>query len=405
MKPGFKISKAMHFNLEKITSQSGFQTGGTDSCPGASRDKATLACGGQWTRSESLTIAPPPYAQRACRIALLLCCSAAVLGQPFALEVTASPTSTPAPLVPRIVGDWVQCYKPVGDVFPGPDSSRFKAGRHYADWQVNDHAIVKGPDGRWHAFGITHPAVPSGEPNPHEAEWLLFHAAAPAGTFKKHYAAGQWLDQVKVLPPAARPGEFREIHSPSIIRHADQYWMFYGYSPIRLAVSRDLWTWEPRGELFKQEGSARDPSVSVHDGKFYMCYTTRQSILVRTSMDLLIWSEPSTVFSLAEGETGGPESPTLIALHGGFYLIWCRWDAQLSKEGVTYQDRSFVYFSKDPLNFRDRQPLAEIQGHAPELFQDEEGDWWISSAERPRTGVNIAPVRWEPAGAAGAAHP
>ena len=38
-----------------------------------------------------------------------------------------------------------------------------------------------GPDGRWHAFGITHPAVAAGEPNPHEAEWLLFHAAAPAG--------------------------------------------------------------------------------------------------------------------------------------------------------------------------------------------------------------------------------
>jgi hypothetical protein len=134
----------------------------------------------------------------------------------------------------------------------------------------------------------------------------------------------------------------------------------------------------------------------VCDGIFYMRYTTRQSILVRTSRDLLHWSDPSTVFSLAPGETGGPGSPTLLAQHGGFYLIWCRWDAELSKRHVTYQDRSFVYFSTHPLNFRDRAPVAEIQGHAPELFQDEDGDWWISSAERPYRGVSIAPIKWEP---------
>jgi beta-fructofuranosidase len=116
---------------------------------------------------------------------------------------------------------------------------------------------------------------------------------------------------------------------------------------------------------------------------------------VRTSRDLLRWSDPVTVFSLAAGETGGPESPTLLALHGGFYLVWCRWDAKRSLAGVTYQDRSFVFYSDNPLNFRDRDPVAEIQGHAPELFQDEDGGWWISSAERPYRGVSIAPITWE----------
>ena len=397
MKPHLQILTSMNFNLEKITFQVARIVGRSLSRSGAPIDGALRECCGRRTKNHSMPSVPSPSPIRAFLLSLALYCSTGVLGAPLVPPGAQAPAPTPAPLVPRIVGDWVQVYKPEADVFPGPDSPRFKAGHNYADWQVNDHAIMKGPDGRWHAFGITHPAVPSGEPNPHEAEWLLFHAAAPFGSFKQHYASGHWQDQAKVLPPATRPGEFREIHSPSIIRHADQYWMFYGYSPIRLAVSRDLWTWEPRGELFKQDGSARDPSVSMHNGTFYMCYTTRQSILVRTSIDLLHWSEPSTVFSLAEGETGGPESPTLLALHGGFYLIWCRWDAQLSKLGATYQDRSFVYFSNDPLNFHDRAPIAEIQGHAPELFQDEEGDWWISSAERPSTGVNIAPVRWGPA--------
>jgi hypothetical protein len=48
------------------------------------------------------------------------------------------------------------------------------------------------------------------------------------------------------------------------------------------------------------------------------------------------------------------------------------------------------------MDFKNRKPVAEIQSHAPELFQDEDGDWWISSAERPFRGVSIAPVKWQP---------
>jgi hypothetical protein len=48
------------------------------------------------------------------------------------------------------------------------------------------------------------------------------------------------------------------------------------------------------------------------------------------------------------------------------------------------------------MDFKNRKPVAEIQSHAPELFQDEDGDWWISSAERPYRGVSIAPVKWQP---------
>lgn len=340
-------------------------------------------------------------------IAALLsaCVSKASLAVCLSLSANAAPVDGPGNreisadrvLVPRIHGEWVHVYEPQSDIFLGPDSRRFKAGQRYEHWQVNDHAILKGPDGRWHAFGITHPAVAAGEPDPHEAEWLLFHAAAPAGPLKQHCVPGRWQDQAKILPPSERPNEVQAIHSPFIVHHDNEYWMFYGYSPIRYATSRDLWSWQPRGELFREEGSARDPSVMLHEGVYYMSYTTRQSVRVRTSRDLLHWSEPTTVFSLAPGETGGPESPTVLALHGGFYLLWCRWDAKLSDAGSTYQDRSFVYFSDTPLNFHDRGPVAEIAGHAPELFQDEDGDWWISSAERPFPGVSLAPVRWEAA--------
>jgi beta-fructofuranosidase len=235
-------------------------------------------------------------------------------------------------LVPVIQGEWIHVYQPQPDAFPGPDSPRFKTGKRYGDWQVNDHCILKEPDQRWHAFGITHPAIPGHELNPHEGEWMSFHAVAGEGTFKQHAKPGAWKDHPKILPPSARPGEIKENHAPFTVFHDGQYWMFYGKSPIRYATE----------------------------------------------------------------EGGGPESPSILALHGGFYLIWCRWDPKLSKKGFTYQDRSFVFFSNTPMDFKNRQPVAEIQSHAPELFQDEDGDWWISSAERPNRGVSIAPVKWQP---------
>lgn len=107
----------------------------------------------------------------------------------FAAATFASPSPPLSAVpIPRIVGAWVHVYQPNGDVFPGPDSPRFKAGRHYPDWQVNDHAILKGPDGRWHAFGITHPAVAAGETGGPESPTLLalhggFHLKLAAVVF------------------------------------------------------------------------------------------------------------------------------------------------------------------------------------------------------------------------------
>ncbi len=38
-----------------------------------------------------------------------------------------------------------------------------------------------------------------------------------------------------------------------------------------------------------------------------------------------------------------------------------------------------------------RSPAAETV-----LVPVIQGDWWISSAERPKRGVSIAPVKWQP---------
>jgi len=39
--------------------------------------------------------------------------------------------------------------------------------------------------------------------------------------------------------------------------------------------------------------------------------------------------------------------------------------------------------------------LAEFTVHAPEIIQDESGQWYMSSVDHPHRGVSVAPLAWE----------
>ena len=51
----------------------------------------------------------------------------------------------------------------------------------------------------------------------------------------------------------------------------------------------------------------------------------------------------------------------------------------------------FVYQSEKLDNFGARydQRITTLKAHAPEIFQDEKGDWYISSVELPMRGVSM----------------
>ena len=115
--------------------------------------------------------------------------------------------------VPRIVGEYVNVYKPAGDIFPGPSAAELVAGRFHDDWIPNDHCFVRDTSGRWHAFGITHPLTDVS--NVHAGEHLLFHAIAPRGTVEETLKERSWKDLPKILPPQERPGGIPAIHAPS----------------------------------------------------------------------------------------------------------------------------------------------------------------------------------------------
>ena len=299
---------------------------------------------------------------------------------------------------PKINGPYVRVYVPGEDIFPGPDSEHFRAGQPYKEWVPNDHAILKGSDRCWHALGITHPKPPNYDPprygkGVHEAEWLLFHAVSPEGKLTEHLQEGSWRDEKKVLAPAARPGEIRECHAPFILRKDGLYQMIYGPSPLRLATSADLVDWKPAGTLFAQQGGARDPSVIFHNGRYILLYVTGNAVLARTSTDLRNWgTEAVEIFRMRRG--GAPESPSIVQRDGQFYLFYCLWDADDEVNGA-YDNRTFVCLSANPLDFHKAPCVAELQAHAPEIFRDEDGNWFISSVEWPHRGVSIAPLAWE----------
>ena len=152
-------------------------------------------------------------------------------------------------LIPVISSEYLHAYHPLGDVFPGPDTKNSKAGEYYPNWQPNDHCFIKGPDSRWHAFGIPHPATEPGERVSHDNEYVSFHAVSPGDNFEYSFREDAWADKPKVLPPSERPGESVSNHAPTIVKHNGLYKMIYGPVPFRMGVSEDLYQWDPKGPI------------------------------------------------------------------------------------------------------------------------------------------------------------
>ncbi len=277
-------------------------------------------------------------------------------------------------------------YLPGPARFAGPDGPTLRAGEIYADWTPNDHTLVKGPDSRWHMFGITGPESPI----LHEAEWQGFHAVSPGATLADSFSP--WQEQPQVLTPAERPGERREFWAPFVYAHDGTYYMFWGPEEMRCAVSTDLYRWTPRGAVFCQQGACRDPHVSYIDGVFHMVYVAGDTVWLRTSTDMMHWTEDARVL-FRFPFPGCPESPVLIRRDEGYYLFACIHDTR----NTDYDNRTFVYWSTRLDDIGEHAPVTVLTAHAPEVIE-EDGAWYITTAEWPRRGVSLATLEWLPAG-------
>lgn len=258
-------------------------------------------------------------------------------------------------------------------------------------WYVNDHTFVRGPDGQWNLFGITH-AEPA---NPLDEKFFA-HATA------KTLTQAQYTKQPPVIHADPAQGD-THVWAPYVMKYAGKYWMFYSAGgadnhetyEIRLATSTDLKTWTTRRTpLFVDGFDARDPMVLRVGDKWVMYYTAtsepsggNHQVAYRTSTDLIHWGAKHVAFNHPQtGTSGGPtESPFVVHQDGWYYLFVC---CQSS-----YTDTR-VYKSRDPLHFDISQLVGRIDAHAAEVIRDTDGKWYISGAGWGMGGVYLRPLIW-----------
>ena len=60
-----------------------------------------------------------------------------------------------------------------------------------------------------------------------------------------------------------------------------------------------------------------------------------------------------------------------------------------------YSPRTYVHCSESPTDFLGKPVLTEFIAHAAEIIRDEAGQWFMSSADFPHRGINVAPLVWD----------
>lgn len=296
-----------------------------------------------------------------------------------------------------------------GSLVRGEESCELTAGpfEHIYDpspssatpWYINDHTIVRGPDGQWHLFGITHE-----EPSAPQDERVFAHATSPTLT------TPTWTRRPPAMVVDEASGE-RVLWAPYVLLVDRVYHMFYGAGgdsdrfQIRHATSSDLWAWtrDPR-PLFTDGFHARDPFVIRVGSQWVMYYTATSEpaggnhvVAYRTSDNLVDWSERSIAYRDEATGTfaGNTESPYVLARQEGYYLFIGPRARGLDPVVVEPDNKDYdsteVFFSGDPFRF-DSPPLARFPAHAAELVEDLDGKLWMTRCGWGRGGVYIAPL-------------
>jgi arabinan endo-1,5-alpha-L-arabinosidase len=259
-------------------------------------------------------------------------------------------------------------------------------------WYINDHCIVKGPDGRWHLFGITHEKeiVP-----PPEFEHFFAHAGSPS------LMQVPWQKHPLALKYDRSLGE-THIWAPHIIEKDGIYYMFFAgggghwQSMIDLATSKDLFNWErPQvNPLFRDFYDARDPMVLKHGDEYLMYYCKtfskadpKSTVALRRSKDLVHWSEPEFALVLSDFprvlNSGHTESPFVFERGGKFYMIVCTpyYHYRLTR----------VFVSDNPFKFDEKDEVTAFVAHCAEVV-DGSGKFYLSHAGWFYDGVYLAPL-------------
>lgn len=257
--------------------------------------------------------------------------------------------------IPVIVSDWKVLFKPE------------KFGKY-----VNDHTIVKAKNG-YRLIGIT---GFDGKPA-HERYFVNAYGTDLNAPFTEDCKS---IDNGTLA------------WAPCVIEKENVYYMFYGPSPTKLAVSVDLKEW--MGYEIKLNGN---PIFAVHRDHFvikigdeYLMYAAglfdgRGCISVMSSENLTDWNWYG--YALTSGEDapltpawGAFESPFVVKRDDGYYLF-----VTYTNSGhETYND-TLVFYSQDAKNFGEynggkggAKPITRLKCHAPEILESN-GKFYITT--------------------------
>ena len=258
-------------------------------------------------------------------------------------------------------------------------------------WCINDHCFIRGEDGTWHLFGITHIKPFNFKSDPGRN---LLHATA------KSLRQSPWHKE-----PFAVTADWQHHHewllwAPHVVPYDGRYYMFvcagnrdgHDYR-IHLLTSTNLWQWDRSlaNPLLIDGFDARDPNVLRVGSEWVMYYTATDTpegghhiVACVRSRDLQHWDRRQVAFSHdRQGTFAGPaESPFVVRRGAAYYLFIC--------DGGTIN----IYSSRDPLHWMMEDHAGAIQAHASEVVRDVDGKWYISHAGWERGGLSLAPLLW-----------
>ena len=305
-------------------------------------------------------------------------------------------------MIPRVSKPWKEALRLVGD----------------GKTLHSDFTLIKDKLDRWHCigtFGKGRDGLGNGMAT--SDGYTLFHAVG--NTLETPMAT---LDKIpyQIESPQAY------MWAPGAIWNRDRStaFLFYfhylgGKTPeavcARLLISKDpdLANWRPYAgtELSEQnmvfrEVDDRDFCVFWDDrlGRYLIYYCSAESPgpRVRTSKDLLHWSEPKAVLKASPTDPHGYGESPFVLYRNGYYYLWV--------SGIDYS-HTHLYISEDPFNFGDAivNSIEETPGHAPEIVSDHGKDYMACSmvstvpsatpAGHDLEGILIQPLRWDKADA------
>jgi beta-fructofuranosidase len=250
---------------------------------------------------------------------------------------------------------------------------------------VNDHCVVRAPDGRWHVFGITKltPGI-----DPHHERWFC-HGSG------KSLADGNFREHGRVCDFGAR------AWAPSVAFDGERHVLLYGPDLLRAAVSDD-----PRLEDWHEApcsirgapplGVLRDGMIFRLDDGSWLLYSTGKrgragAVSVCASENLLDWrflgfALETTPDAPKQPPWAATESPFVFRRDGEF---WLSITYTASGEGPAGYHETLLFRSSNPLAFgtysgEDSEVAARLAVHAPEYLVDpDNGQWYVTSAGWP----------------------